>query len=95
MGGIWVDYELQTSIKGLFAIGECSFSDHGAKPHRRVSSHAGSRRRLFRDSYTMQNYLSDQIKVPHFTTDAKEFDEAEKAVRARIEKFMNIMNKVA
>ena len=40
--------------------------------------------------YTMQNYLSDQIKVPHFTTDTKEFDEAEKAVRQRIEKLMNI-----
>ncbi len=90
MGGIWVDYELQTSIKGLFAIGECNFSDHGANRLGASALMQGLADGYFVIPYTMQNYLSDQIKVPHFTTDAKEFDEAEKAVRARIEKLMNI-----
>ena len=90
MGGIWVDYELQTSIKGLFAIGECNFSDHGANRLGASALMQGLADGYFVLPYTMQNYLSDQIKVPHFTTDAPEFDAAEKAVRDRIEKLMSI-----
>ena len=90
MGGIWVDYELQTSIKGLFAIGECNFSDHGANRLGASALMQGLADGYFVLPYTMQNYLSDQIKVPHFTTDAPEFDKAEADVRARIEKLMNI-----
>ncbi len=90
MGGIWVDYELQTSVKGLFALGECNFSDHGANRLGASALMQGLADGYFVIPYTMQNYLSDQIKVPHFTTDTKEFDEAEKAVRARIDKLMAI-----
>ena len=90
MGGIWVDYELQTSIKGLFAIGECNFSDHGGNRLGASALMQGLADGYFVLPFTMQNYLSDQIKVPHFTTDAPEFDKAEKEVRARIERLMNI-----
>ncbi len=90
MGGIWVDYELQTSIKGLFAIGECNFSDHGANRLGASALMQGLADGYFVLPYTIQNYLSDQIKVPHFKTNTKEFAEAEAAVKARIEKLMNI-----
>ncbi len=76
MGGIWVDYELQTSIKGLFAIGECNFSDHGANRLGASALMQGLADGYFVLPYTMQNYLSDQIKVPRFSTDAPEFDQA-------------------
>ena len=69
MGGVWVDYELQTTIPGLFAIGECNFSDHGA------------------------NYLADQAIWPRLSTDMPEFDAAEKAVEAEIDRLMNIKGK--
>ena len=90
MGGIWVDYELQTSIPGLFAIGECNFSDHGANRLGASALMQGLADGYFVLPYTMQNYLSDQIKVACPSTDAPEFDKAEADVRARIEKLMNI-----
>jgi succinate dehydrogenase / fumarate reductase flavoprotein subunit len=90
MGGIWVDYELQTSIKGLFAIGECNFSDHGANRLGASALMQGLADGYFVLPYTMQNYLSDQIKVPRFSTDSKEFDEAEKGVKDRIARLMAI-----
>ena len=90
MGGIWVDYELQTSIKGLFAIGECNFSDHGANRLGASALMQGLADGYFVLPYTMQNYLSDQIKVPRFSTDAPEFEAAEKGVRERIAKLMAI-----
>ena len=90
MGGIWVDYELQTSIKGLFAIGECNFSDHGANRLGASALMQGLADGYFVLPYTMQNYLSDQIKVPRFSTDAPEFEKAEADVRARIDRLMNI-----
>ncbi len=93
MGGIWVDYELQTSIKGLFAIGECNFSDHGANRLGASALMQGLADGYFVLPYTMQNYLSDQIKVPRFKTDTKEFDEAEKGVRERIARLMAIKGK--
>ena len=93
MGGIWVDYELQTSIKGLFAIGECNFSDHGANRLGASALMQGLADGYFVLPYTMQNYLSDQIKVPRFKTDAPEFDEAEKGIRARIDRLMSIKGK--
>ena len=93
MGGIWVDYELQTTIKGLFAIGECNFSDHGAN---RLG--ASALMQVLADGYfvlpyTIQNYLSDQITVPRFSTDLPEFAEAEKSVQAKIDHLMNIKGK--
>ena len=93
MGGIWVDYELQTSIKGLFAIGECNFSDHGANRLGASALMQGLADGYFVLPYTIQNYLADQITVPRFSTDLPEFAEAEKAVQAKIDKFMSIQGK--
>ena len=90
MGGIWVDYELMTSIPGLFAIGECNFSDHGANRLGASALMQGLADGYFVLPYTIQNYLSDQIQVPRFSTDLPEFDEAEKGVQARIDKLMAI-----
>ena len=93
MGGIWVDYELMTSIKGLFAIGECNFSDHGANRLGASALMQGLADGYFVLPYTIQNYLADQITVPRFSTDLPEFAEAEKAVQAKIDKFMSIQGK--
>ena len=93
MGGLWVDYELQTSIKGLFAIGECNFSDHGANRLGASALMQGLADGYFVLPYTIQNYLADQITVPRFKTDAPEFDEAQKSVEARINHLMNIKGK--
>ncbi|MBP3737564.1 MAG: fumarate reductase/succinate dehydrogenase flavoprotein subunit [Muribaculaceae bacterium] len=93
MGGIWVDYELQTSVKGLFAIGECNFSDHGANRLGASALMQGLADGYFVLPYTIQNYLSDQITVPHFTTDTPEFDAAEKAVQANLDRLMSIQGK--
>ncbi len=93
MGGIWVDYELQTSVKGLFAIGECNFSDHGANRLGASALMQGLADGYFVLPYTIQNYLSDQITVPHFRTDTKEFDEAEKKCQAEMDALMNIKGK--
>ena len=93
MGGIWVDYELQTTIKGLFAIGECNFSDHGANRLGASALMQGLADGYFVLPYTIQNYLSDQITVPRFSTDFPEFAEAEKAVQAKIDHLMNIKGK--
>ncbi|MBQ2786806.1 MAG: fumarate reductase/succinate dehydrogenase flavoprotein subunit [Bacteroidaceae bacterium] len=93
MGGIWVDYELQTSIPGLFAIGEANFSDHGANRLGASALMQGLADGYFVLPYTMQNYLSDQIQVPRFSTDAPEFVAAEKAVTDKIAKLMAIKGK--
>ena len=93
MGGIWVDYELQTSIKGLFAIGECNFSDHGANRLGASALMQGLADGYFVLPYTIQNYLADQITVPRFSTELPEFAEAEKAVQARIDHLMGIKGK--
>ncbi|MBF1435196.1 MAG: fumarate reductase/succinate dehydrogenase flavoprotein subunit [Prevotella micans] len=90
MGGIWVDYELQTSIKGLFALGECNFSDHGANRLGASALMQGLSDGYFVIPYTMQNYLSDQITVPRFSTDLPEFEEAERAVQAEMDRIYNI-----
>ena len=93
MGGIWVDYELQTSIPGLFAIGEANFSDHGANRLGASALMQGLADGYFVLPYTMQNYLSDQIQVKRFSTDAPEFVAAEKAVNDKIAKLMAIKGK--
>ncbi|MBR5935127.1 MAG: fumarate reductase/succinate dehydrogenase flavoprotein subunit [Bacteroidaceae bacterium] len=93
MGGIWVDYELQTSIPGLFAIGECNFSDHGANRLGASALMQGLADGYFVLPYTIQNYLADQIQVPRFSTDLPEFDAAEKAVKEKIAKIMSIGGK--
>ena len=93
MGGIWVDYELMTSIKGLFAIGECNFSDHGANRLGASALMQGLADGYFVLPYTIQNYLADQITVPRFSTDLPEFAAAEKAVQDKIDHLMNIKGK--
>ena len=93
MGGLWVDYELMTSIPGLFAIGEANFSDHGANRLGASALMQGLADGYFVLPYTIQNYLSDQIQVPRFSTDLPEFVEAEKAINARIAKLMNVKGK--
>jgi succinate dehydrogenase / fumarate reductase flavoprotein subunit len=90
MGGMWVDYELMTSINGLFAIGEANFSDHGANRLGASALMQGLADGYFVLPYTIQNYLADQIQVPRFSTDRPEFEEAEKNIRERIHKLMNI-----
>ena len=90
MGGIWVDYELQTSIKGLFALGECNFSDHGANRLGASALMQGLADGYYVIPYTMQNYLSDQITVPRFSTDLPEFEAAEKVVQAEIDRIYNV-----
>ncbi len=90
MGGVWVDYELQTSIKGLFAIGECNFSDHGANRLGASALMQGLADGYFVLPYTIQNYLADQITVPRFSTELPEFAAAEKAVNDKIDRLMGI-----
>ncbi len=93
MGGIWVDYELQTSIQGLFSIGEANFSDHGANRLGASALMQGLADGYFVLPYTIQNYLADQIQTPRMSTDLPEFAEAEKAVEDKIKKLMSIKGK--
>jgi len=93
MGGIWVDYELQTSVKGLFCIGEANFSDHGANRLGASALMQGLADGYFVLPYTIQNYLADQITVPRMSTNLPEFVEAEKAVDDKIKKLMSIQGK--
>jgi len=93
MGGLWVDYELMTTIPGLYAIGESNFSDHGAN---RLG--ASSLMQAAGDGYfvlpnTISNYLADQISVAKIATDKPEFADAEKAATERIDKLMTIKGK--
>ena len=93
MGGIWVDYELQTSIKGLFAIGECNFSDHGAN---RLGASALMQGWLTDTSYCLTLSRTTwliRFTVPRFSTDLPEFAEAEKAVQDKIDHLMSIKGK--
>lgn len=90
MGGIWVDYELQTSVKGLFCIGEANFSDHGANRLGASALMQGLADGYFVLPYTIQNYLADQIQVPRMSTDLPEFIEAEKEVNDKIQKLLSI-----
>ena len=93
MGGIWVDYELMTSIPGLFAIGECNFSDHGANRLGASALMQGLADGYFVLPYTIQNYLADQIQVPRFSTDLPEFAAAEKEVKDKIKKIKAVNGK--
>lgn len=93
MGGIWVDYDLQTSIKGLFAIGEANFSDHGANRLGASALMQGLADGYFVLLYTIQNYLADQIQEPRLSTDLPEFVQAEQAVKDKITRMLNIKGK--
>ena len=88
MGGLWVDYELQTTIPGLFAAGEANFSDHGANRLGASALMQGLADGYFVLPYTLQNYLADQINVGKISTTTAEFDVVEEAVRQRIERLL-------
>jgi succinate dehydrogenase / fumarate reductase flavoprotein subunit len=90
MGGVWVDYNLMSTIPGLFAIGEANFSDHGANRLGASALMQGLADGYFVLPYTIQNYLADQINVPRFSTDSPEFAQAEKGLEDRIQKLMSI-----
>lgn len=90
MGGLWVDYDLQTTVPGLFATGEANFSDHGANRLGASALMQGLADGYFVLPYTMQNFLADKIHQPRVSIETKEFDEAEKSVRAKLESIMAI-----
>ena len=90
MGGIWVDYELMTTIPGLYAIGEVNFSDHGANRLGASALMQGLADGYFVLPYTIQNYLADEILTPRMSTDLPEFKQAEDNVNARIDRLMSI-----
>ena len=90
MGGIWVDYELQTTIPGLFATGESNFSDHGANRLGASALMQGLADGYFVLPYTIQNYLADEINTPRFKTDLPEFEQAEKEVQEQLEKLLAV-----
>ncbi|MCF8293416.1 MAG: fumarate reductase/succinate dehydrogenase flavoprotein subunit [Chitinophagaceae bacterium] len=90
MGGLWVDYELMTSVPGLYALGEANFSDHGANRLGASALMQGLADGYFVIPYTIGNYLADEIRTPKIDTTQAAFDEAENAVKERINHFINI-----
>lgn len=90
MGGIWVDYNLMTTIPGCYAAGEANFSDHGANRLGASALMQGLADGYFVLPYTIGDYLADDIRTGTIPTDSKEFEEAEKEVRDRLEKLVNI-----
>ncbi len=89
MGGIWVDYNLMTTVPGLYAIGEANFSDHGANRLGASALMQGLADGYFVLPYTIGDYLADDIRTGPISTDSKEFDEAEKNVTEIIDKLVN------
>ena len=89
MGGVWVDYNLMTTVDGLYCIGEANFSDHGANRLGASALMQGLADGYFVLPYTIGDYLSDDIRTGPISTDTKEFEEAEKEVTDRIDFFMN------
>ena len=93
MGGLWVDYELMTTIPGLYAIGEANFSDHGANRLGASSLMQASGDGYFILPNTISNYLADEIRVPKISTDRPEFEATEKEVVERLKKLLSIKGK--
>ena len=93
MGGIWVDYNLQTTIPGLYAIGEANFSDHGGNRLGASALMQGLADGYFILPYTIGDYLSHKIQEPKVDTNAPEFEQAEKEVKEKIAKLMAIKGK--
>lgn len=89
MGGLWVDYELMTTIPGCYACGEANFSDHGANRLGASALMQGLADGYFVLPYTIGNYLADEIKTGRISTDTPEFAEAESNVRKQLESFFN------
>ena len=89
MGGLWVDYNLQTTVSGLYAIGEANFSDHGANRLGASALMQGLADGYFVLPYTIGDYLANDIRTGPISTETKEFDEAEKNVKERIAHLIN------
>jgi succinate dehydrogenase / fumarate reductase flavoprotein subunit len=89
MGGIWVDYNLQTTIPGCYAAGEANFSDHGANRLGASALMQGLADGYFVLPYTIGDYLSDDIRTGPISTETPEFEEAENNVRTTLEKLVN------
>jgi len=89
MGGVWVDYNLMTTVEGLYCIGEANFSDHGANRLGASALMQGLADGYFVLPYTIGDYLADEIRTGPIATDSPEFDEAEKSVVEQLEFFVN------
>jgi succinate dehydrogenase / fumarate reductase flavoprotein subunit len=89
MGGVWVDYNLMTTIPGCYAIGEANFSDHGANRLGASALMQGLADGYFVLPYTIGDYLADDIRTGEISTESPEFEDAEKEVTERIEFFIN------
>ena len=89
MGGVWVDYNLMTTVPGCFAIGEANFSDHGANRLGASALMQGLADGYFVLPYTIGDYLADDIRTGAISTDSPEFEEAESKVRSQIDGFIN------
>jgi succinate dehydrogenase / fumarate reductase flavoprotein subunit len=89
MGGLWVDYNLQSTIPGCFVAGEANFSDHGANRLGASALMQGLADGYFVLPYTVSDYLADDIRTGKISTDSPEFLEAEQNVRDQIERFLN------
>ena len=90
MGGLWVDYELMTTIPGLFALGEANFADHGANRLGANSLLQASVDGYFIAPYTIANYLAGELKAEKITTSHPEFDRAELETKKKLEELLNI-----
>ena len=90
MGGLWVDYDLQTTVPGLFAIGECNFSDHGANRLGASALMQGLADGYFVLPYTIGTFLSNEIRTPRFDPDSDPFREAEAGVRDSIDRLLSV-----
>ncbi len=93
MGGLWVDYNLMTSIPGLYALGECNFSDHGANRLGASALMQGLADGYFVIPYTIGDYLADEIRNPVLPVSHAAFEEAENGVRDRLQRLMQIRGK--
>ena len=89
MGGVWVDYNLMTTVKGLYCIGEANFSEHGSNRLGASALMQGLADGYFVLPYTIGDYLSDDIQTGEITTDSAEFETAEKEVKAQLEFYIN------
>ena len=89
MGGVWVDYNLMTTIPGCYAIGEANFSDHGANRLGASALMQGLADGYFVLPYTIGDYLSHDIRTGKIPTNTPEFEQAEREVKEKIEFFMN------
>ncbi len=90
MGGLWVDYNLMTTIPGCYAAGEANFSDHGANRLGASALMQGLADGYFVLPYTIGDYLSDDIQTGKIPTDHKAFDEAESAIKDQLQKFIDV-----